>query len=110
MTHLRRGTDQLLHQAIELVARSWNADRLEENAGRDAVEKLVRDNVVIKDADTLDLYEYACALVPINYPDTLGELRMRLVKATPKDLWACQRCLDATLTNFDWIHAQQVSI
>jgi len=65
---------------------------------------------VIKDADTLDLYEYACALVPINYPDTIGELRMRLVKATPKDLWACQRCLDATLTSFDWIHAQQVSV
>jgi len=104
-----RATKDAYYLAIEIVARSWNADRLEENAGRDAVEKLVRDNVVIKDADTLDLYEYACALVPINYPDTIGELRMRLVKATPKDLWACQRCLDATLTSFDWIHAQQIA-
>lgn len=73
------------------------------------MEKLVKDGSIVKDADTLDLYDYACALVPIDYPETLGELRMRLVKAAPKDLATCQRCLDATLANFDWVHAQQVS-
>ncbi|KAH7027550.1 N-acetyltransferase B complex non catalytic subunit-domain-containing protein [Microdochium trichocladiopsis] len=104
-----RATKDPYYLAIEIVARSWNADRLEENAGRDAVEKMVKDNVVVKDADTLDLYEYACALVPMSYPDTLGELRMRLVKAAPKDVVACQRCLDATLSNFDWVHAQQIA-
>ncbi|KXJ91346.1 N-acetyltransferase B complex non catalytic subunit-domain-containing protein [Microdochium bolleyi] len=104
-----RATKDPYYLAIEIVARSWNADRLEENAGRDAVEKLVKDGTVVKDADTLDLYEYACALVPIDYPETLGELRMRLVKAVPKDLTACQRCLDATLANFDWVHAQQIA-
>ncbi|KAJ1327741.1 N-terminal acetyltransferase B complex non-catalytic subunit [Microdochium nivale] len=104
-----RATKDPYYLAVEVVARSWNADRLEANAGRDAVEKLVKDGSIVKDADTLDLYDYACALVPIDYPETLGELRMRLVKAAPKDLATCQRCLDATLANFDWVHAQQIA-
>ncbi|KAI1074538.1 N-acetyltransferase B complex non catalytic subunit-domain-containing protein [Whalleya microplaca] len=70
---------------------------------------MVKDNVTIKDADTLDLYEFACHDSAMDYPATIGLLRTRLVKAIPKDQISSLRCFSACLWYSDWRNAQQIA-
>ncbi|KAI5859611.1 N-acetyltransferase B complex non catalytic subunit-domain-containing protein [Durotheca rogersii] len=70
---------------------------------------MVKDGTIIKDVDTLDLYEFACSRIDINYSETIGVLRLRLVKALPKDQNSCARCFDACVWNYDWKSAQQIA-
>lgn len=70
---------------------------------------MVKDKVTITDADSLDMYEFACSHTDIKYPETIGALRLRLVKAVPKDQKACVRCFNSCVWNSDWKNAQQVT-
>ncbi|KAI0005832.1 N-acetyltransferase B complex non catalytic subunit-domain-containing protein [Xylariaceae sp. FL0662B] len=95
--------------AVEIAARSQSDNATDCNAGKDAVEIMVKDNVTIKDADALDLYELACHRNSIDYPATIGLLRTRLVKAMPKDQLSCVRSFNACLWYSDWKNAQQIA-
>lgn len=72
--------------------------------------KYVKDGTVIKDADGIDLLEWAAFdfLSDDEYGETLGPLRVRAVKATPKDKSLASRCLESCLLHWDLNSAQQV--
>ncbi|KHN96017.1 N-acetyltransferase B complex, non-catalytic subunit [Metarhizium album ARSEF 1941] len=58
-----------------------------------AVDKFVKDGTVVKDVDGIDLLEWATSeLLPEDaFSETLGPLRVRAVKAAPKDKSAATR-------------------
>ncbi|KAK6948080.1 hypothetical protein Daesc_009844 [Daldinia eschscholtzii] len=103
-----RTTKDPYYLAVEIAARSQSDNVADRNAGKVAVESMIKDNVTVTDADTLDLYEFACARTDIKYSETIGVLRARLVKAVPKDQKSCTRCFDACVWNSDWKNAQQL--
>ncbi|KAI1205294.1 N-acetyltransferase B complex non catalytic subunit-domain-containing protein [Annulohypoxylon truncatum] len=70
---------------------------------------MIKDNVTVTDIDALDLYEFSCSHVNVKYPETIGVLRVRFVKAAPKDQKACIRCFNACVWNSDWKNAQQIA-
>ncbi|KAI1461793.1 N-acetyltransferase B complex non catalytic subunit-domain-containing protein [Annulohypoxylon moriforme] len=104
-----RATKDSYYIAVEIAAKSQSDNVADRGAGKAAVEKMIKDNVTISDVDALDLYEFACSHVEIKYPETIGVLRLRLVKAAPKDQKACIRCFDACVWNSDWKNAQQIA-
>ncbi|KAI0890763.1 N-acetyltransferase B complex non catalytic subunit-domain-containing protein [Annulohypoxylon maeteangense] len=104
-----RATKDPYYLAVEVAAKSQSDNVADRSAGKAAVEKMIKDNVVVTDVDALDLYEFACSHVDIKYPETIGVLRIRLVKASPKDQKACTRCFDACVWNSDWKNAQQIA-
>ena len=75
-----------------------------------AVAQYVKDGTVIKDVDALDLLEWATLDLTEedDFLDTLGPLRVRAVKASPKDKHAASRCLESCLVHWDLNSAQQV--
>jgi hypothetical protein len=75
-----------------------------------AIDKYVREGTVVKDVDGLDLLEWAAQGLneEDEYPETLGPLRARLVKAAPKDKIGASRCLESCLLHWDLVSAQQV--
>ena len=75
-----------------------------------AVAKYVKDGTVIKDVDALDLLEWATLDVADedDFLETFGPLRVRAVKASPKDRLAASRCLESCLIHWDLNSAQQV--
>ena len=84
----------------------------EKFAGHAAVDELVRKGTVVKDLDTLDLYEWILQTSPIHadISQTLGPLRVRLVKAEPKNKVKATRCLQACIRDWDLANAQQVRV
>ncbi|UNI17079.1 hypothetical protein JDV02_003457 [Purpureocillium takamizusanense] len=76
-----------------------------------AVRKYVEDGTVVKDADGIDLLEWATLslLDDDDFPETLGPLRVRCVKASPKDKTAATRCLESCLLHWDLVSAQQIA-
>lgn len=75
-----------------------------------AVDKFVKDGTVVKDVDGIDLLEWATLdlISEDAFPETLGPLRVRAVKAAPKDKIASTRCLQSCLLHWDLVSAQQV--
>jgi hypothetical protein len=73
------------------------------------VEDLVRKGTVVKDIDTIELYEWACTDImhDLDFSETLGVLRLRWVKANPKSASAVS-CLQACILHWDLVNAQQV--
>jgi N-terminal acetyltransferase B complex non-catalytic subunit len=65
---------------------------------------------VVKDVEAIDLLEWASGeLAEENaFAETLGPLRVRLVKAAPKDKIAATKCLESCLLHWDLVSAQQV--
>ena len=65
---------------------------------------------MVKDVDALDLLEWASQGLHSqdDFPETLGPLKARLVKAAPKDRVAGSRCLESCLLHWDLNSAQQV--
>ncbi|KAI1465594.1 N-acetyltransferase B complex non catalytic subunit-domain-containing protein [Daldinia caldariorum] len=104
-----RTTKDPYYLAVEIAAKSQSDNVADRSAGKVAVESMIKDNITITDVDTLDLYEFACARTDINYSETIGVLRARLVKALPKDQKSCSRCFDACVWNSDWKNAQQIA-
>ncbi|QUC20999.1 uncharacterized protein UV8b_05240 [Ustilaginoidea virens] len=76
-----------------------------------AVNKFVEDGTVVKGVDAIDLLEWASVdLMPEDaFSRTLGPLRVRAVKASPKDKIAATRCLQSCLLHWDLVSAQQIA-
>ena len=72
----------------------------------------VKDGTVIKDADGIDLLEWATRdlLEEDAFPETLGPLRVRAAKASAKDRNQTTRCLESCLLHWDLVSAQQVRV
>ncbi len=66
------------------------------------VDDLVRKGTVVKDLDTIELYEWACTdlMQDCHYSDTFGVLRLRWVKANPKSAAAIS-CLQTCVLHWD---------
>lgn len=58
----------------------------------------------------MELYEWACrsSHADQDYEQTLGTLRVRLVKADPKNRAKGTMCLQACVSQWDLVNAQQV--
>lgn len=95
-------------QAVEIAAKSRSDNPLDRVVGEDVVQTMIAENTTIKDADALDLYEFALYGLPTDYSKTIGVLRARLVKALPKDKPNGIKCLEACLWYSDWENAQEV--
>ncbi|RYP59394.1 hypothetical protein DL770_010207 [Monosporascus sp. CRB-9-2] len=105
-----KSTKDPYYLAIEVAGRSQCDNPSDQTAGRDAVLKLVADSsTIVKDVDALGLYEFSCYGAKVSYSETIGVLRSRLVKATPKDWSSSSQCLMACIYNSDWLHAQEIT-
>lgn len=64
----------------------------------------------MKDVEAIDLLEWASGELAEEgaFSETLGPLRVRLVKAAPKDKIAATKCLESCLLHWDLVSAQQV--
>lgn len=96
-------------KAIKLCAESQLDGPGEQCAVFFAVDDLVRKGTVVKDLDTIELYEWACrdSQEDLNYGESFGVLRLRWVKAYPRGPGVTQ-CLQACLQHWDLVNAQQV--
>ncbi|TWU72835.1 hypothetical protein ED733_002053 [Metarhizium rileyi] len=96
---------------VKVCAESQLDDPNAKFAAVAAVDKFVKDGVVVKDVDGIDLLEWAAAdLVSEDaFPETIGPLRVRTVKAAPKDKLAATRCLQSCLLHWDLVSAQQIA-
>ena len=93
---------------MEAAAKSRGDSLEDKSAVIAAVDAAVKDPKAILDAETLDLYEWACEDVEIAYSKTFGVLRCRLGKANPKNISLTKRCFEACLDHQDSLNAQQV--
>ncbi|KAG7119638.1 hypothetical protein HYQ45_014923 [Verticillium longisporum] len=99
------------YEIVKICAESNLDSPLERSAGIIAVQRLVKDGTVIKDVDALDLLEWATGSLQdeSEFPHTLGPLKVRCVKASPKDRNAGVRCLESCLLHWDLVSAQQIA-
>ncbi|KJZ80075.1 hypothetical protein HIM_00789 [Hirsutella minnesotensis 3608] len=96
---------------VKICAESQLDDPAAKLTAVEALRRFVKDGVVVKDVDGIDLLEWAVLdLIPDDeYADTLGPLRARAVKASPKDKVAATRCLESCLLHWDLVSAQQIA-
>ncbi|KAI1336258.1 N-acetyltransferase B complex non catalytic subunit-domain-containing protein [Xylariaceae sp. FL0016] len=104
-----KATKDDYYLAVEAAAKAHSDNVADQTAGKVAVEKMIKENVIIKDADALDLYEFACADMDMGYSETIGLLRARLVKALPKDYRSSIHCFESCTWYSDWANAQQIA-
>ncbi|KAI8628083.1 hypothetical protein F5Y19DRAFT_465407 [Xylariaceae sp. FL1651] len=97
-------------KAVEIAAKSHSDNPVDRVTGSEAVQTMVEDNTIIRDVDTLDLYEFACDRLSVDYARTIGVLRARLVKALPRDQTSGIKCLEACVWNSDWENAQEIAV
>ena len=71
----------------------------------------MRRGTAVPDIDSIELYEWACQSIqePNDYADTFGVLRLRWVKANPRNPGALQ-CLQRCIQSWDLVNAQQVCL
>ncbi|KAF4584040.1 N-acetyltransferase B complex, non-catalytic subunit [Ophiocordyceps camponoti-floridani] len=98
-------------EVVKVCAESQLPDPGAKFAALAEVDRLVRDEAGLRDADALDLLEWATVdlMDEHDYLDTLGPLRVRAVKAAPKDRVAVTRCLESCLLHWDLVSAQQIA-
>ncbi|KAF9776765.1 hypothetical protein IL306_005010 [Fusarium sp. DS 682] len=99
------------YEIVKICAESQLDDPSSKFAAITAIDKYVREGTVVKDVDALDLLEWASQGLNSeeDFPETLGPLRARLVKASPKDKIGASRCLESCLLHWDLVSAQQTS-
>ncbi|KAL7788594.1 N-acetyltransferase B complex non catalytic subunit domain-containing protein [Trichoderma ceciliae] len=99
------------YEFVKICAESQLDDPSAKFAAVAAVWKLVQDGTTIKDVDAIDLMEWATThlIDQDDFAETLGPLRVRAVKATPKDKIAATRCLESCLLHWDLASAQQIA-
>ncbi|KAK2606451.1 hypothetical protein QQS21_003144 [Conoideocrella luteorostrata] len=99
------------YDIVKVCAESQLDDPNAKFAAVAAIDKFVKDGTVIKDVDAIDLLEWATEeLIPEHvFPEKLGPLRVRAVKAAPKDSVAATRCLQSCLLHWDLNSAQQIA-
>ncbi|RCI09083.1 hypothetical protein L249_5125 [Ophiocordyceps polyrhachis-furcata BCC 54312] len=98
-------------EIVRACAESQLPDPSTKFAAVAVVDQLVRDEAVVRDVDALDLLEWATLdlMDEDDYVETLGPLRVRAVKASPKDRTAATRCLESCLLHWDLVSAQQIA-
>lgn len=101
-----------MSQLVKICAESQLDDPSAKFAAVAAIWKSVKEGTTIKDVDAIDLMEWATTglMDPDDFPETLGPLRVRCVKAAPKDKIAASRCLESCLLHWDLASAQQVRL
>ncbi|KAI0392902.1 hypothetical protein F5Y17DRAFT_434712 [Xylariaceae sp. FL0594] len=104
-----RSTKDEYYKALEVAAKSRIDNAADRTSGREAVQAMIDDNTIIRDVDTLDLYESAIEGLDMLHSETIGVLRVRLVKALPKDQSSGVRCYQACVWHWDWENAQEIA-
>ncbi|KAL7942742.1 N-acetyltransferase B complex non catalytic subunit domain-containing protein [Trichoderma barbatum] len=99
------------YEAVKICAESQLDDPAAKFAAVAAIWNLVKEGSTIKDVDGIDLLEWATTnlLDQDDFAETLGPLRVRAVKAAPKDKIAATRCLESCLLHWDLASAQQIA-
>ncbi|KAM0413590.1 hypothetical protein ACHAPT_013631 [Fusarium lateritium] len=99
------------YEIVKICAESQLDDPSAKFAAVTAIDKFVKKGTVVKDVDGIDLLEWATQGLTTEdeFSQTLGPLRARLVKASPKDRVGASRCLESCLLHWDLISAQQTS-
>ncbi|KAM3522883.1 hypothetical protein NHJ13051_005408 [Beauveria bassiana] len=99
------------YEVLKVCAESQLDDPAAKYGAMTALLTYAKDGTVIKDADGLDLLEWASRdlLEEQDFPKTLGLLRVRAAKASPKDKSQTTRCLESCLLHWDLVSAQQIS-
>jgi N-terminal acetyltransferase B complex non-catalytic subunit len=96
---------------LKVCAESQIDDPTAKYAAVAAVEKYLKDGTVIKDVDAIDLLEWATLDLTEedDFLKTLGPLRVKAVKAAPKDKLAASRHLESCIVHWDLTSAQQIA-
>ncbi|KAJ3538255.1 hypothetical protein NM208_g5985 [Fusarium decemcellulare] len=99
------------YEIVKLCAESQLDDPSAKFSAITAIDKFIKDGTVVKDADGIDLLEWAAQGLndEDDFSATLGPLRARLVKASPKDRISASRCLESCLLHWDLVSAQQIA-
>ncbi|ODA77747.1 hypothetical protein RJ55_06349 [Drechmeria coniospora] len=98
-------------EIVKTCAESQLDDPVAKFAAASAVRQFVKDGTVVKDVDAIDLLEWATLglIDEDEFPASLGPLRVRCVKSSPKDKIAVTRCLESCLLHWDLVSAQQIA-
>ncbi|KAM3511567.1 hypothetical protein MY11210_004785 [Beauveria gryllotalpidicola] len=99
------------YEVLKVCAESQLDDPAAKYSAMTALLTYAKDGTVIKDADGIDLLEWATRdlLEEHDFPKTLGLLRVRAAKASPKDKSQTTRCLESCLLHWDLVSAQQIA-
>ncbi|KAJ3496819.1 hypothetical protein NLG97_g2373 [Lecanicillium saksenae] len=99
------------YEVLKVCAESQLDDPAAKYGAMTALYTYVKDGTVIKDADGIDLLEWATRdlLEEDEFTKTLGPLRVRAAKASPKDKSQTTRCLESCLLHWDLVSAQQIA-
>lgn len=97
-------------EVVKICAESQLDDPGAKLMAVDAVWRFAGDAAAASDVDAVDLLEWATLnlLRERDFAATLGPLRVRAVKAAPKDRSAAARCLESCLLHWDLVSAQQI--
>ena len=108
--HVRPSHIDRIAQVVKVVCEGQIDDPVAKLAAVNAVKQYLKDGTVVKDSDGLDLLEWATEAFfsEDEYPETLGPLRVRAVKASPKERMAGAKNLESCLMHWDLTSAQQV--
>ncbi|KAL8335938.1 hypothetical protein RB598_009901 [Gaeumannomyces tritici] len=98
------------YEVVKTCAESRLEGPLERCAALILMDSLVRAGTAPKEAEALELLEWACRDIrgSFNYSETLGTLRARWVKANPRSP-AAPLSLRACIQNWDLVNAQQIA-
>ncbi|KAK1985248.1 N-acetyltransferase B complex non catalytic subunit [Colletotrichum cereale] len=98
-------------EAVRICAESHLESPLEKASPLIAIHKLVKDTSAVRDADSLELLEWASEgfMQHQGFAETFGPLKLRYVKANPKDKNGGTRCLESCLLHWDLVSAQQIA-
>ncbi|KAK5991769.1 hypothetical protein PT974_07803 [Cladobotryum mycophilum] len=99
------------YEVVKVCAESQLDDPTAKFAAVAVVWQYVKDGTVVKDVDAIDLLEWATQnlLHEDDFPQTIGPLRVRAAKASPKDKNGVTRCLESCLLHWDLVSAQQIA-
>ncbi|KAK8113761.1 hypothetical protein PG999_005830 [Apiospora kogelbergensis] len=107
-----KATKDPYFEALELAARSQLDSPIDRQAACQAVDKIINDKIVVKDAATADLYEWALVSNGMDcdqYPKYIGAMRVNVVKSNPKLKDVAKTSFFSCIANEDWEHAQQIA-
>ncbi|OAA60880.1 N-acetyltransferase B complex, non-catalytic subunit [Cordyceps fumosorosea ARSEF 2679] len=104
-------TSDSYYEVLKVCAESQLDDPVAKYAAVTALHTYVKDGTVVKDADGIDLLEWATRnlLEEDDFPLTLGPLCVRTAKASSKNRNQMTRCLESCLLHWDLVSAQQIA-
>ncbi|KAI2626325.1 hypothetical protein GGS21DRAFT_493269 [Xylaria nigripes] len=105
-----KATKDEYFRALEVAALSRGDNPVDRTTGKEQVHAMVSDGKAITDDFALNLYEFAVVGLKMDFSKTIGVLRVRLVKAFPKDKPVGIRCLEICMRHTDWENAQEIAV